>query len=125
MEQNGVLNKNQFGFRSRHTTTDAVSVFCNDTLKSFNKNETTLGVFLDLSKDFDTIYHTILIDKLFVYGIRGVALEWFKSYLLNRNQYVEYNHIFSQTRNVTCGYRRGLYLDHSSLLYTQMILKNP
>ena len=49
MEQNGVLYKNQFGFRSRHTTTDAVSLFCNDTLKSFNKNETTLGVFLDLS----------------------------------------------------------------------------
>ena len=96
-----------------HTTTDAVSVFCNDTLKSFNKNETTLGVFLDLSNAFDTIDHTILIDNLFD-GIRG-SKERFKSYLLNRNQYVEYNHISSQTRNVTCGVRQGLYLDHSSL----------
>ena len=56
---------NQFGFRSRHITMDAVSVFCNDTLKSFDKNETTLGVFLDLSKVFDIIDHKILIDKLF------------------------------------------------------------
>ena len=39
-----------------------------------------------------------------------MALEWFTSYLLNRNQYVEYNHISSQTRNVTCGVPQGSVL---------------
>ena len=50
-----------------------------------------LGIFLDLSKAFDTLDHDILIYKLQLYGIRGVVLDLFKNYLQNRRQYVVIN----------------------------------
>ena len=49
-----------------------------------------LAVFLDLSNAFDTIYHTILLNKLKFYGVHDVALEWLRNYLVNRKQYISY-----------------------------------
>ena len=57
--------------------------FTRDITSSFEKGEYTLGVFIDLSKAFNTVDHQILIKKQY-YGIDGTALEWFKSYLSNR-----------------------------------------
>ena len=47
-----------------------------------------IGVFIDLKKAFDTVDHGILIEKLYHYGIRGIANKWIGSYLMNRYQYV-------------------------------------
>ena len=56
-----------------------------------DSNQFSIGLFIDLSKAFDTLNHKILLQKLNHYGIRSVTPKWFESYLTNRYQYVEYN----------------------------------
>ena len=57
--------------------------------EAFEKNEYTLGVFIDLSKAFDTVDHSILLNKIELYGITDRNYAWIKSYLLNRLQYIQ------------------------------------
>ena len=71
------------------------------------KNETTIGVYLDLSKAFDTIDHDILLHKLDYYGFRGIVLDWFRDYLSNITQYVSYNNNKSDLKTILCGVPQG------------------
>ena len=75
-----------------------------------NNNETTAGVFLDLSKAFDTIKHDILLDKMAHYGFRGTVLKWFKNYLTSRKQFVDYNNHTSATKLINSGMPQGSIL---------------
>ena len=70
----------------------------------------TIGIFLDLSKAFDTVNHNILFHKLQHYRIRGIALDWFKNYFSNRQQFVQYNGICSQKMTIECGVPQGSIL---------------
>ncbi len=107
---NSVFYSSQYGFRPKHSTTHAIHEFVNDTTTSIENKNMTLAVFLDLSKAFDTIDHSILLKKLEWYGIRGLALEWFRDYLSNRTQYVQYNTSKSAHCALPCGVPQGSVL---------------
>ena len=73
------------------------------TMYTLDKDETPINIFLDLSKAFDTLNHTILLNKLHHYGILDGSLNLFKSYLQNRKQYVVINNAKSETLDITTG----------------------
>ena len=70
----------------------------------------SIGIFLDLSKAFERLNHSILINKLSVYGIRGVANQWISNYLSDRKQFVVFNGKSSPPSNITCGVPQGSIL---------------
>ena len=69
-----ILCKKQFGFQENHSTDYAIIQLVNQISHSFEKNHFTLGVFMDLSKAFDTVDHVILIKKLNHYSVKGKHL---------------------------------------------------
>ena len=83
------LYQSQYGFRSGHSCLNAISELVGNILKNSEENKLTIGVFIDLTKAFDTLSHSILLKKLARYGIRGTNLEWFESYLRGRTMRVK------------------------------------
>ena len=106
--QNNFLHPLQHGFRSGHSTEMALMHLQDKITEAIDKNEFSLGIFIDLAKAFDTVDHTILIGKLQKYGIRGLQLEWFKSYLDQRLQCVSSNGVRSNLRVIKHGVPRDL-----------------
>ena len=95
LEQNNCLFNYQFGFRNNHSTNHALISITQKIQKVIDDGKFTSEVFLDFKKVFDTVNHQILISKLEHYGVRGVPLNLFKSYLENRKQFVSVNNISS------------------------------
>ena len=87
LKSNNIICQNQFGFCKNSNTSDAIIVFLDYVYSSLDK-QSTIAVYLDFSKVFDTVNHEISISKLQHNNISGVMLSWFKSYLSNRKQYV-------------------------------------
>ena len=121
----------QYGFRSGHSCENAISELVSAVLKGFQSNKYTVGVFLNLSKAFDTLEHTILLDKLHYYGIRGIAHDWFRSYLSNRKMRVKClvsstgKTEFSEYADITYGTPQGSCLGPLIyLIFTNDLAKN-
>ena len=110
LTEHNILAMNQFGFRKNYSTFLALMDLVDNISKNIDEGNYSIGIFLDLSKAFDTIDHTILLDKLCRYGIRGVTLNWFKQYLNDRKQFVSYNNTTSVSMKVTCGVPQGSIL---------------
>ena len=110
MDKNNIIYKYQFGFRQKHSTQQAIISLVNKITSCIDSGDLMIGVFLDLKKAFDTVNHTILIRKMYAYGIRGNILKWFESYLTDRSQYVTYDGIKSNTLFLNCGVPQGSIL---------------
>ena len=78
--------------------------------QSFDESKLTLGVFIDLSKAFDTVDHTFLTKKLELYGIEDCNLRWFESYLSNKKQFITYADKQTNIETITCGVPLGSIL---------------
>ena len=110
LQINDIFSNFQFGFRKKHSTSHALLTFIEKVTQAIDNHSHMLGIFLDFSKAFDTIDHKILLKKVYNYGIRGKALEWFRSYLSDRQQYVCVNDAKSNTLNIECGVPQGSIL---------------
>ena len=98
-----ILSDSQYGFRKNNSTAYALTYLYDKISSAIDNKEITVGIFIDLSKAFDTVDHKILLEKLEHYGIRGVALSCVKSYLSNREQFVDLNGQCSSFFKVECG----------------------
>ena len=107
LSDNEILYDYQFRFRPKHSTQQALITLVDRVTKSLDKSNIVILLLIDLKQAFDTVHHRILLRKLYAYGIRGVLLKWFESYLTDRSQYVIYDGVRSETKAVKCGVPLG------------------
>ena len=105
-----ILPQTQFGFRKGHSTSHALNSSVNIIKAAHKQNKHVLGIFIDLSKAFDTLDHKILLSKLEISGVRGTPLSFLSSYLSNRYQYTCVNDSESQRVLVKYGVPQGSVL---------------
>ena len=110
INKHNILYAFQFGFRKLHSPNLALIILVDRISKALENGDFVLGLFLDFSEAFDTVNHSILYKKLEFYGVRGLALRWFQSYLSERVQYVEYNNVNSGKDRIVCGVPQGSIL---------------
>ena len=149
LDTHNILSNRQFGFRKKHSTKLALISLTEEIRRALDAGNFSCGVFIDLKKAFDTVNHDILLRKMELYGIRGIANQWFRSYLSNRTQFVSYSGSKSSFRNILFGVPQGsvlgpllfliyindlcnamkysktsLFADDTSIVYSDLSLKN-
>lgn len=105
-----LLYISQYGFRTGHSTESAALELVDKIITKMDKKDTPIGIFIDLSKAFDTIDHEILLKKLNYYGFSTPAISLMKSYLNDRMQYVQMNDVSSDFCEVNTGVPQGSIL---------------
>ena len=109
LEKNKILFESQYGFRSKRSCEQAVMEMISRLLQAKDAKMQSTGIFLDLSKAFDTLNHDILIKKLDLYGIRGDVKKWFISYLSDRSLVAKVN-----TKPNTTTYSEPFKIEHGA-----------
>lgn len=104
------MYNHQYAFRKERSTYMALLHLMDWISSALDNNEFALGIFLDLSKTFDTVNHNVLLLKLLRYGFQGDVIKWFTSYILNRSQFVYFNNCMSNKAVMTCGVAQGSIL---------------
>jgi hypothetical protein len=110
LESKCIFSKRQFGFRQGLSTEIALYEFMNKIYNGINDGNKVSGLFLDITKAFDTVNHGILLEKLYNCGIRGNVYNWFKSYLTGRRQCVKINYSISDFGEIKYGVPQGSVL---------------
>ena len=110
LENNNCIYPFQFGFRKNYSTSLALRSLTENIQQQVDKGKIGCGIFIDFQKAFDTVDHNILLSKLNHYGIRGLANNWFKSYLKDRKQFVSVNGFQSNSLTIKCGVPQGSIL---------------
>ena len=133
LEDHDVIFAKQFGFRTNHSTNDAIHLLIGELLDGLKDKNKILAIFIDLKKAFDTVDHSLILTKLESYGIRGGELEWYRSYLSDRFQYTSMNGVVSEKRKLLVGVPQGSLLGvllfqivindlHTAIRYSNVIL---
>ena len=111
MAENNLHEVMQSSYKQHHSTETALTCVQDDFLRAVDSKKSVLLLMLDLSAAFDTVDHTILINRLRNrLGIGGIALRWFQSYLSNRKYCVKLNDVTSKYEKLDCGVPQGSVL---------------
>ena len=116
LDASSILNQQQFGFRRGMSTEMAILKLVENVYEVLNNKQVALDVFIDFRRAFDTVQHTTLFRKLQAYGIGGLSLKIFKSFLNNRKQAVKIKNHVSSYNSLTIGLPQGSALSATLFL---------
>ena len=112
-----VLWEMHLNARSKHSAKTASIYFCNSIRKQMNNGKLTGAVYVDLSKAFDIVGHSVLLQKSSTYWVKDAELEWFNSYLFNRKNYVCVDRNISSPEPYTVEFSKDRSWGHYCLLF--------
>lgn len=108
LEQHNLLSRWQFGFRPGLSTTDAIATLVDDVGHNLNNRLLTIATFIDFRKAFDTLDHSLIIERISSLNPTHATLSWFRSYLSNRSQLVVLDNFRSESMPIVTGVPGGL-----------------
>ena len=121
LDDNNLLFDSPYGFRKHHSTELAAVELIDRIYETMDHGDIPISIFLDLSKAFDTLDHSILLNKLEYYGVKGNASRWLSSYLTGRYQYVDMEGVWSEISYINLVFHRDPFWAHFFSFYTSMI----